>query len=162
MHKGVEGILIEELVSPEEFLGDGLVGPDEHRRIPSHPRFPLIYGIVEVEWESISTADFSKHALVVIAIPAPHKFEVGGILAVKDQPLLLLPIDNLFDLIGYVVVVEFSGDKGKSSVYCVVLGGNIINGRVSDEYGKNEADDGGYDLTAIGEGLPLLQVQVLQ
>ena len=110
----------------------------------------------------IGTADFSKHPLVVIAIPTSNKLQVRGILALEDQPLLLLPIYNLLDLIGYVVVVEFSGDEGKSSVYCIILGGNIVNGCVSDEDSEDEADYGGYDLAAIGEGLPLLQVQVLQ
>ena len=98
----------------------------------------------------------------MIAIPAPHKLEVGGILAVEDEPLLLLAVDDLFDLVGDVVVVEFSGDEGKSSVDGVVLGGDIVNSRISDEDGKDEADDGGYNLAAVGEGLPLLQVQVLQ
>ena len=80
------------------------------------------------------------------------------ILTFKKKPLLGLSINDLFNLIGEIVVIKLGGDEWEWGVDGIVLSGYVVNGSIPDEDGEDKADDGSEYLAAVGTRLSFLQM----
>ena len=91
-----------------------------------------------------------------------NKGAVGRVGDIEDIVLSFFAIDIVPDLIDERVIIELHGEQWIDAVDGVVGGGDVGDGDVADDDGEDEADDGREDLAAVGAGLSLLQVEVLQ
>lgn len=104
----------------------------------------------------------SKHAIPIVFASESDKKLCLRIQTLIENPLIFIPPNVIIKLIEKRVVVELVGDKRHDGVDCVVLGGDIVDGCVADEYGEDEADDGCEYLATVGTGLSLLQMEVFE
>lgn len=91
-----------------------------------------------------------------------NKNSIDWIGHIKDIVLYFLPIHVIANLINERIIVKLHGKERIYAVDGVVGGGYVGDCHVTDDYGEDKTDDGSEDLAAVGAGLPLLQVQILE
>jgi hypothetical protein len=158
--ESVEGFVVEELVAVENILSDGLAGFHEDRRGSVGPAIIRSEGGVDVDIVGEGCGYFTEHSRVAISKAFPHKSPIIGILALEEQPLFFFPPHDLSHLINEGEIIELARNKWQCSIDGIILGGNVIDGCISDEDGDDQADDGCHDLAAVCAGLSFLQMKV--
>lgn len=91
-----------------------------------------------------------------------NKNPIDWICHIEDVVLYFLAIHVIPDLVDQRIIVKLHGEQRINAVDGVIRGGYVGDGYISDDYREDEADDGREDLAAVGAGLSLLQVQVLE
>lgn len=99
-----------------------------------------------------------KHTSPVKLTSMPNKLLGFSIEAFVDNPLIFFSLNKVIELINEIIVIELVGDERHDGVDSVVLGGNIVDGCVADEYGEDETYDGCEYLADVGAGLSFLEM----